>query len=132
MSASKNVKISFDPDQSQDDFEVEFYGLLLQRASDNVDVLRRQAELMTRRGDHHKALELDRRLVQLRPVDAVAQYNLACSLAQTGDSESAIDSLQKAMTLGYLDFAQIEIDADLDPVRDHPRFQSLMRDYGWA
>ena len=128
---SRNIKITFDPEQSQEDFEVEFFGLLLARSENNVDVLRRQAELMTRRDEHHKALGLDRRLVRLRPNDPGCHYNFSCSLAQTGDAESAIDALQHAITLGYDDFPQIEIDADLDSLRDHPRYIALMREHGW-
>ena len=131
MNPFQDAKISFDPNQTQEEFEIEFFGLILEQNSQNVDVIRRQAELMGVTGQHHKALELDRTLVALRPLDAVAHYNMSCSLAQLGEVAEAVATLRKAIELGYQDFAQIEIDSDLDTIREHPGFLSLMESLGW-
>ena len=39
----------------------------------------------------------------------------------------AIEALGRAIAQGYNDFAHIEADSDLDPLRDLPSFQELLR-----
>ena len=120
----------FRPNLSQDEFDREFFEWILQRNDSHSDVLRRQAELLARHGDHQAALRLDRRLVELHPDDPIVQYNVACSLAMTGHVAEAISALEHAIELGYDDFAHIEADADLDLLRDEPSFQELLRRHG--
>ena len=110
----------FRPNLSQDEFDREFFERVLKRNESNSDVLRRQAELLARQGDHHAALRLDRRLVELHPDDPIIQYNVACSLAMTGNVSEAISALERAIAVGYDDFAHMEADADLDLLRDEP------------
>jgi hypothetical protein len=69
---------------------------------------------------------LDRRLVELLPDDFLARYNLACSLARAGQSDEAIDSLSRAILLGYDDLAHMESDPDLESLKSHPDFQALL------
>lgn len=120
----------FRPDLSQDEFDREFFDRILQRNDSDSLVLRRQAELLARQGDHKSALKLDRRLVELHPNDPIVQYNVACSLAMTGCVAEAIRALERAVELGYGDFAHMEVDADLDLLRDEPGFQQLLRQQG--
>ena len=125
----KNAKAcqAFRLDLTQDEFDREFFGQILEHSDGNTDVLRRQAELLSRAGDHEMALHLDRRLADRCPDDPVVFYNLACSLSMTGLVGEAIEALSRALTQGYNDFAHIEADADLDPLRDLPSFQELLR-----
>jgi DNA-binding SARP family transcriptional activator len=116
--------------QSQIDFELWFYGQILARNPDYVDVLRCQAELLTRKGQHAAALELDHRLARLRPADCIVRYNLACSLAMSSRPTEAIAELRQAFECGYEDFEHLESDRDLDPIRKEPTFRALMREYG--
>ena len=120
----------FRPNLTQDEFDREFFERVLQRDDSNSDVLRRQAELLARQGDHQAALRLDRRLVELHPNDPIIQYNVACSLAMTGRVSEAISALEHAIEVGYDDFAHLEADADLDLLRDEPSFQELLRRHG--
>ena len=120
----------FGKDQTQEEFDLEFYGQVLQRSGDNPDVMRRQAELFSRRGDYSEALRLDEKLVERFPEDQVARYNLACSLALNGHVRRAISTLAKAIEIGYADFAHIETDSDLDILRDEPSFTELLRRHG--
>jgi tetratricopeptide (TPR) repeat protein len=108
------------------DFDIDFFERLLLRKSDSVEVLRTLAELVSRKGLVKRAVELDRRLVELMPDDFLARYNLACSLARAGRADEAIDSLSRAILLGYDDLAHMETDPDLESLQDHPDFRALL------
>ena len=111
---------------SQLDFDIDFFERLLARKADSVEVLRILAELVSRKGSVKRAVELDRRLVELMPDDFLARYNLACSLARAGCPDEAIDSLSRAILLGYDDLSHMETDPDLESLRDHPDFKALL------
>jgi len=116
--------------QSQLDFDIEFFKQILDREPDYLDVLRCQGELLSRKGLHERALEVDRRLVNLLPGDCVVQYNLACSLAVGGLHADAIAALRAALAHGYDDFDHMECDGDLDVLREEPAYRDLLREYG--
>jgi tetratricopeptide (TPR) repeat protein len=111
---------------SQLDFDIDFFEKLLARNGDSIEVLRTLGELVAKKGDVRRALEIDRRLVALLPNDFLARYNLACSLALAGRPDEAIDSLSSAILLGYDDLAHLEVDPDLDSLRERPDFRALL------
>lgn len=112
---------------SQLDFEIAFFERVVQRDRCFVDVLRVLAELLTSRKSYQRGLEVDRRLARLRPDDPLVRYNLACSYALVRAMREAIQSLQKAVELGYDDFDFMEQDPDLNSIRDAPEYQTLLR-----
>jgi tetratricopeptide (TPR) repeat protein len=116
-------------DQSQLDFEIDFFGGVLERFPGYVDVLRAQATNLTLKGRYADGLQIDKRLVQLRPGDPLAHYNLACSFALLKLPEQAIKTLRRAVELGYRDFRYMREDRDLDSIRHDPRFRQLLREY---
>ena len=95
---------------NQLDFDIDFFEGLLSRNGDSVEVLRVLAELVSQKGLVKRAVELDRRLVEVLPNDFLARYNLACSLARAGRPDEAIDALSRAILLGYDDLAHLEVD----------------------
>jgi tetratricopeptide (TPR) repeat protein len=111
---------------SQLDFDIDFFENLLARNGDSVEGLRVLGELVAKKGDVRRALEIDQRLVAVLPNDFLARYNLACSLALAGRPDEAIDSLSTALLLGYDDLAHLEVDPDLDSLRERPDFRSLL------
>lgn len=117
-------------EQTQIDFDIAFYEQILQRSPNYVDVLRLVGELLTRRGFHARALVVDRRLAQLLPDDSTVLYNLACSLSLSGLIPEAIDALRTALIQGYSDFEHLELDRDLDNLRDEPEYAELLKEYG--
>jgi tetratricopeptide (TPR) repeat protein len=116
-------------DQSQLDFELDFFAGILVRNPDYVDVLRIMGNLLTLRGRFTEGLQIDKRLVQLRPNDALAHYNLACSYALLKRPDQSLQTLRRAVELGYRDFRYMKEDHDLDSVRHDPRFRQLLREY---
>jgi tetratricopeptide (TPR) repeat protein len=116
-------------DQSQLEFELDFFGGILERIPDYVDALRIMGNLLTLKGRFAEGLSIDRRLVALRPSDALAHYNLACSYALLKRPDQSLRTLRRAVELGYRDFRYMKEDHDLEAVRHDPRFRQLLREY---
>ncbi len=66
-----------------------------------------------------KALEID-------PNDPGVRYNVACLYSLEGKVEEAIRCLEEALEAGFQNKEWFKNDPDLNPLRDHPRFQSLI------
>ena len=128
-SAASKSRPAHNQEKGQVDFELEFFGDILQRHPDYVDVLRVMGTLLTLKGRHKEGLEIDRRLVRLRPKDALAQYNLACSYALLKRLDQALQALRKAIEMGYRDFRYMRQDHDLDYLRSDPRYKQLLREF---
>lgn len=117
------------PDQSQLDFELDFFAKILEVNPDYVDVLRVQGNNLTLKGRYLEGLQIDKQLVRLRPADALAHYNLACSYALLKRPEQSLKTLRRAVELGYRDFRYMKEDHDLDAIRHDPRFRQLLREF---
>jgi len=116
-------------EQSQLDFEIDFFGGILERKPDYVDALRIMGNNLTLKGRFALGLVIDRRLVQLRPHDPLAHYNLACSYALLKRIDQAVRTLRQAVELGYRDFRYMREDRDLEAIRHDPRFRQLLREF---
>ena len=116
-------------EQTQLDFELDFFAGVLGRHPEYVDALRAHGNNLTLKGRYADGLELDKRLIQLRPQDALAHYNLACSFSLLKRPEPALKTLRRAVELGYRDFRYMREDRDLDLIRHDPRFRQLLREY---
>lgn len=126
--AKKPVRSRQD-ETEQTAFEMKFFSDVLERYPDYVDVLRVFGNLLTRQGHHEESLEVDRRLVRLRPDDATAHYNLACSFCLLRKHEQTLTALRKAFELGYNDFRFLRKDRDLESIRQDRRFKVLVREF---
>jgi len=117
------------PDQSQLDFEIDFFAAVLDRHPEYVDVLRVLGNNLTLKGRYADGLHIDKRLIQLRPSDPLVHYNLACSFALLKRTDAALKTLRRAIELGYRDFRYMREDRDLDGVRHDPRFRQMLREF---
>jgi tetratricopeptide (TPR) repeat protein len=113
---------------SQLDFELDFFESILGRNPELLDVLRVHGNNLTLKGRFADGLIIDRRLVELRPNDPLAYYNLACSYSLLKKIDHALRALRKAIELGYSDFRYLREDHDLDAMRHDPRFRQLLRE----
>jgi tetratricopeptide (TPR) repeat protein len=116
-------------EQTQLDFELDFFGGILHRHDGYVDILRAHGNNLTLKGRYADGLDVDKKLIHLRPSDALAHYNLACSYALLKKPDQALKTLRKAVELGYRDFRYMREDRDLETVRHDPRFRQLLREY---
>lgn len=111
---------------SVEEFEIKFYEKILEQQPNFIECAQVLAALYTKNGMYKNGLELDRRLSQLLPNDPIVFYNLACSYSLTGDMDSSLDVIKKAIELGFDDFDHIYNDPDLINLRKDRRFQDIL------
>jgi Flp pilus assembly protein TadD len=107
-------------------WEIGFFETVLKRSPRDTAVLGILGNLYTKTGRVADGLRMDRRLVRLLPEDALAHYNLACSLALSKRPTDALRHLQSAVDLGYDDPHWMAEDPDLHSLHAHPRFKKLL------
>ena len=106
--------------------EVEFLEGVRARLPGHPAVLESLGCLYTELGRHEDGLRADREMVRLEPDSPNAWYNLACSLALTGQPDAAFAALEKAIALGYDDAEWMQDDDDFEPLKKDPRFARLL------
>jgi tetratricopeptide (TPR) repeat protein len=111
--------------QRELDIEIEFMEGLVRRDPDYVDALQLLGDDYTRRGRFAEGLKVDESLARLEPEDALVFYNLACSYSLTDQFDRAALALEKAMDLGYRDFAWLAKDPDLKKFRQQPAYDEI-------
>jgi predicted Zn-dependent protease len=108
------------------EFETRFFESVLRRDPNFASVVELLGGLYTRQGRVADGLRMDRKLVKLQPQNPTAHYNLACSLALSKKKNDALHELRQAVKLGYCDFDWMQQDPDLEGLKHHPEFQSLL------
>lgn len=111
------------------DFEISFYEDLIKDKPDFVDALVLLGDAYTKKGMYQKGFEADLKLSSLLPKDATVHYNLACDYSLLKDADHCLETLEKAIKLGYRDFRYMEKDADLAYVRQDVRYKELLLKY---
>jgi tetratricopeptide (TPR) repeat protein len=118
----RDERFAADPQE----LEIAFLEKIVAQDPIHEDALRILAQLYTSSGMFEKGLEIDRRLVKLRPDDPVAAYNLACSLSLLGQIEAACEELRRAFDLGFRPLSQIESDPDLANLRESAQYKAFI------
>src|SRR5438093_833863 len=79
-------------------------------------------------GDNDRAREWLSRAMAIDPHDIWTQYNAACIYTSLGDIDRALDLLERVLPrAGHeLKHGWIKHDSDLDPLRNHPRYQKIL------
>ena len=111
--------------QRELDTKIEFMEGLVRRDPDYMDALQLLGDHYTQRGRYHEGLKVDERLARLDSENALVFYNLACSYSLTDQFERAALALQKALSLGYRDFAWLAKDPDLKEFRQQPAYDQI-------
>ena len=70
------------------------------------------------------------RTLAIDPDDMFTQYNIACVYSLLGELDPAIDLLEKLLPHSPKQILWIRNDSDLDPIRNHPRYQRLLETIG--
>ncbi|HEX7082163.1 MAG TPA: tetratricopeptide repeat protein [Gammaproteobacteria bacterium] len=78
-------------------------------------------------GRTEEALEWSRRACELEPDEPYVHYNAACAYALLGDTERALDALERGTEGAYVcRRSWVEHDDDLASLRNHPRFRRML------
>jgi tetratricopeptide (TPR) repeat protein len=105
------------------DTKINFLAGIVRRDPDYVDALQLLGDHYTQRGQ--EGLKVDERLAQLEPTSSLVFYNLACSYSLTDQFDRALLALDRALDLGYDDFAWLARDPDLKKLRKQPAYEEM-------
>ena len=106
---------------------IELAELELTRHPENSRPAQLGAGALIELGEKERAKESTSRALAIDPDDLVAQYNAACVYSRLGDIDAALDLLERCLPkLGHEKVNWSKYDAELDPVRSHPRYQKIM------
>lgn len=78
------------------------------------------------RGDLFAAETAARAAAKLFPRDANWTYNIACVCARDDRPEEALQTLERAVELGFTNVRQLEADPDLAAIRPRPEFARIL------
>ena len=86
------------------------------------------ASVLAAIGEHEKAKEWLTRALTINNDPSDSWYNVACTYSLLGDSDRAIDLLEIWLPkVGPDQKLWMANDTDLDPIRNHPRYQKLLK-----
>jgi len=112
--------------KTDDEFTIWFMEGVLEKYPTYVECLMYLGNAYTAIGMYENGLKADLKLVRLRPGDPLVHYNLACSFSLLGRFNESLNSLEKAIDLGYDDLAHLVNDSDLDCLRDDEGYKVLI------
>ncbi|HSR52523.1 MAG TPA: tetratricopeptide repeat protein, partial [Acidobacteriota bacterium] len=93
---------------------------------DDARTLYLGAQSLLSLGETDQAVQWAEKSRALVPDDPYTLYGLACFHAQLGNVDEAIDYLQEAVKNGFGHVRWIENDVDLKPLRNSPRYRTLL------
>ena len=77
-------------------------------------------------GESERGVSWAERALEIEPNEPMVLYNVGCVYSLAGEPDRALECIEKAVRNrpAYVDW--IRHDSNLDPLRDHPRFQALL------
>lgn len=107
------------------EFERDFYETLISEQPNFAEALDCLGSWYTSNGHYEKGLEMDLRLVSIKPEDPYAWYNLACSHSCMGSLAEALNAIKRAVCCGYDDMEYMMKDEDLENLRETEEFKQF-------
>lgn len=80
-------------------------------------------------GQSEQAQAWQEQMIANNPTNAGVYYDAACLYARMGKTEEALQAFERCLALGYRNFHHIEVDDDLDAIRNEPRFVQALNRY---
>ncbi len=100
---------------------------VISKKSDCVEALEILGDIYSQSGELESACQIDKRLIDIQPLQPYHYYNLACDYALMGKKKEAFLYLKIAITLGFDDFQLIKEDPDLASLKGNPSYEKLIR-----
>ena len=85
------------------------------------------ASVLIRLGKTERSKQWTQQAMTLAPNDPLILYNAACNWALLGESEHALDGLERALEAGVAIGDWIQHDPDFEGLRNHPRFRAIVK-----
>jgi len=102
---------------------------ILERDPNNGAAMGYGVTALARLGQTERAKEWINRALLIDPDNMNMRYNFACALTVLKEHEAAIDVLGPLLETAYIDrLNHAKVDADLDPLREDPRFRKMIAD----
>lgn len=92
-----------------------------------LSVLAQDPIKLLREGKYAEAIAIYEQILQENPNDEIALYNTACAYSLWNKKKEAVEYLQKAIEVGFVDFGHIESDPDLRNIRSQSGYRKLIR-----
>lgn len=105
------------------------FGAAISAAAPDVRELRETAHEAAAAGDWNGARSALLALLDERPNDAEAMYELAAALAQIGETDAAGTRLVDALKFGFIDLQRLQRDARLEPLHETETYRAIIA--GW-
>jgi tetratricopeptide (TPR) repeat protein len=96
---------------------------------EDVRALYLGAGALSQLSDRQRSLEWATRALAIDPEESTILYNVACTYSLLGEKEKSLECLEKAVRNGFGHKEWIENDPDFTSLRDHPRFQVLLKSF---
>lgn len=80
-------------------------------------------------GEYDKAIAAMDSIIAREDDRAGSYYDAACLYSRMKDKDNALRCLEKALELGYMRFAHIERDFDMDFIRDTDEYKAIIQKY---
>jgi len=97
---------------------------------DDTRALNMGAFALVRLGEKEEAEEWMRASVVNAPFDSIIQYNAACFYSLLGEVDTALDCLENCLVkVGSINREWLQNDSDIDNIRDHPRFKTILDNF---
>ena len=77
-------------------------------------------------GQSERGLRWAERALELEPDESMLLYNVGCVYSLAGETGRALECIEKSVRSGLAYVDWLRQDSNLDPIRDHPRFQALL------
>jgi adenylate cyclase len=78
-------------------------------------------------GEPEEAVQWIENALALEPNEMTVLYNATCTYSLLGQYDRALDLFEQRAETGSINRAWLDNDADLDPIRNHPRFQKALK-----
>lgn len=105
----------------------DFEAIMALDTLNNSGLVEYKAFALQMEGRDDEAIKLIENITYVR--DNGTYYNTACLFSLMNRPKEAIESMNKALELGYVDFIHADSDDDLDNIRELPEYLALMTKY---